>query len=68
MSEDAKTVKQIRAELKNQIYDEMENLPEHLKKLSTKDRLDILIKLMPYALPKSDKINATYGEPLDSEW
>jgi hypothetical protein len=68
MSQDIKTVKQIRSELKNVMHDEVLKLPETLKGLEPKDRLDILIRLMPFALPKSDKVNATYGEPFKAEW
>lgn len=65
MSQDTKTVKTIRSELKSFIHSEIQNLPETLKGLEPKQRLDILIRLMPYALPKNDKISATYGEPFD---
>jgi len=68
MSKDTKTVKQIRSELKNFIHDEIQKLPETLKELEPKERLDFLVRLMPYALPKSDKISATFGEPLNSGW
>lgn len=68
MSQDIKTVKQIRSELKNVMHDEVLKLPETLKGLEPKDRLDILIRLMPFALPKNDKVNATYGEPFKAEW
>lgn len=64
MSEDNKTVKQIKSELKNLIYDEIQNLPETLKELEPKERLDMLLRLMPFALPKNDKISTTYGEPI----
>jgi len=64
--QDIKTVKQIRSELKNFIYDEIQNLPDSLNKLEPKERLEMLVKLMPYALPKNGKISATYGEP--SSW
>ena len=62
---DNKTVKDIRAELKNLIHDEIQNLPETLKAMEPKERLDVLVKLMPFALPKNDSIKATYGEPTD---
>jgi len=68
MGKDIKTVKQIRLELKNFIHDEIQNLPETLKGLEPKERLNFLVRLMPYALPKSDKVNATYGEPFKTEW
>jgi len=62
MSQDIKTVKQIRSELKNCIHDEIQKLPESLNELEPKERLEMLVKLMPYTLPKNDKISATYGE------
>lgn len=65
MNQDNKTVKQIRSELKSFIHDEIQNLPETLKDLEPKERLEFLVKLMPYALPKSSKVNASYGEPFD---
>lgn len=66
MSKDLKTVKQIRSTLKNCIHDEFEKLPELLEKLKPKERLELLVKLLPYALPKNNKVTASYGEP--SSW
>jgi len=63
MSQNIKTVKDLRSELKNFIHDEIKNLPETLEELEPKERLDILVKLMPFALPKNNSISATYGEP-----
>jgi len=63
MSQNIKTVKDLRSELKNFIHDEIKNLTETLEELEPKERLDILVKLMPFALPKNNSISATYGEP-----
>ncbi|MEX1014138.1 MAG: hypothetical protein WDZ80_03180 [Candidatus Paceibacterota bacterium] len=41
----------------------IQNLPETMKELEPKERLEIFVMLMPYALPKSDKISAAFGEP-----
>lgn len=68
MSQDTKTVKQLRSELKSLIHNVVQNLPETLKGLEPKERLNVLVRLMPYALPKNDKISATYGEKADFEW
>jgi len=56
VSKDTKTTKQLRAELKNLIHDEFQKLPETLENMEPKQRLDILIKLLPYAMSKNEKI------------
>ena len=62
MSNDTKTAKQIRSVLKNCIHNEFEKLPELLEELKPKERLELLVKLLPYALPKTNKVTASYGE------
>jgi hypothetical protein len=57
--------KELRTILKNVLYNELENIEELLDSLETKERLDMLIKLMPFALPKVDKIGHTDNEPFD---
>ncbi|MEZ4909893.1 MAG: hypothetical protein R2774_03420 [Saprospiraceae bacterium] len=47
-----KLTKELRSALKNILNQEIELLPEHFNKLETKDRLEILVKLLPYAMPK----------------
>jgi hypothetical protein len=37
----------------------------HLGALNSKDRVELLIKLMPYILPKTTSISHTTNEPLD---
>lgn len=68
MSEDVKTVKELRATLKNLIYDELESLPETLENMEPKDRLELVVKLLPYAMPKNNKASFTYGEPIGFDW
>lgn len=63
MSQDIKTVKNLRSELKNFIHDEIKNLPETLEELKSKDRIELLDKLLPYALQKNETIISSYGEP-----
>ena len=58
--------KELRTILKNVLYNELENIEELLDSLETKERLDMLIKLMPFALPKVDKIGHTDNEPFDA--
>lgn len=44
--------RELRAALKNILHQEIEMLPENFSKLEPKDRLELLAKLLPYALPK----------------
>ena len=53
----------IRDTLKDLIREELEQLPETLKELDPVQRLNILCKLMPYVLPKTESIKHTLGEP-----
>ncbi|MBK8519018.1 MAG: hypothetical protein IPL55_22855 [Saprospiraceae bacterium] len=52
-----KTSKQVKEILSDILSDEIEAMPERLNQLSDKDRLDILIKLLPYLLPKQKEID-----------
>lgn len=56
----------LRKTLKILIQVEIEKLPETLDKLESNERLNILLKLMPYVFPKVQKIHSNEGEPL--EW
>lgn len=53
----------VRETLKTIMKKEIEKLPEQLETLETKERLNILCKLMPFVLPKIDTIHANDGEP-----
>ena len=55
--------KNIREELKELMQKEIEQLPETLKGLEPKDRLNVLCKLMPFVLPKVESVNHESGEP-----
>ena len=46
--------KELRTALKNVISDELEQLPYQLEKLQPKERIELLAKLLPYALPRVD--------------
>ena len=59
-----KLTKELRALLKDLIHAELEQMPYHLDKLDAKERLELLIKLMPYAVPKVETVKATAGEPI----
>ena len=51
--------------LKDILYQELEQIQEHLETLNSKERVELLIKLMPYILPKVTTISHTTNEPLD---
>ena len=47
-----KLTKELRTVLKNILEKELEAMPDNLDKLEPKDRLEVVIKLLPYVLPK----------------
>lgn len=53
----------IRDTLKDLMQKELEQLPETLKDLDPVQRLNVLCKLMPYVLPKTESVKHTLGEP-----
>ena len=57
--------KELRSVLKDVLYEDMEALQERLDTLKTKERVELLIKLMPYVLPKVTSVSHTTTEPLD---
>ena len=57
--------KELRSLLKDIMYDEIGALQERLDALTPKDRVELVIKLMPYALPKVTSVSHTTNEPLD---
>ena len=42
---------------------ELEQLPEHLKTLEPKERIELLCKLIPFVFPKVKNVHLTQGEP-----
>ena len=57
--------KELRSILKDMMYQEIEIIQDHLDQLSPKERVELLIKLMPFVLPKTTSISHTTNEPLD---
>jgi hypothetical protein len=57
--------KELRSVLKDLLYDEIEKLRERFDTLKPKERIELLIKLMPYALPKVNSISHNANEPID---
>lgn len=59
-----KSTMELRAVLKEIIDSELEMLPNRLEQLSDKERLDVVIKLMPFALPRVKAVAFNKGEPI----
>ncbi len=57
--------KELREILKTFIAKELEELPKHMRMLKKKDRIELVIKLLPYVLPKVESVCHSYDEPLD---
>ena len=57
--------KELRSILKDVMHQVIEIIQDHLVQLSPKERVELLIKLMPYVLPKVENISHTTNEPLD---
>jgi hypothetical protein len=53
----------IRDTLKELMQKELEQLPETLKDLEPVQRLNVLCKLMPYVMPKTESVKHNLGEP-----
>lgn len=54
---------EMRKILKGIIAKELQLIPETLEKLEPEKRLEIIIKLLPFALPKIESCNMQTGEP-----
>ena len=63
-----KLTKEIRKILNNIVHKELEKVEENLNTLEPKQRLEVLIKLMPYALPKVESISETDLESKPIQW
>ena len=59
-----KLTKELRSVLKDVLYEEIDRLPERLEELDTKDRLELLVKLMPFVFPKVQSVSQSLDEPL----
>ena len=57
--------REVREALKALISDELEKLPALLESLPAEKKIDVLLKLFPFVLPKVEPVRATAGEPLD---
>ena len=60
--------KEIRAVLKDVISQQLESMPDVLATLEPKEKLEFIIKLMPYVLPKVEAVKMNDGEGLTFDW
>jgi len=60
-----KLTSELRGVLKIIIFQELENLLFYLDQLEPKARLEIIIKLIPFVLPKTHSINPDNDEPFN---
>ena len=60
-----KLTKELRSVLKDLIHKELETLHERLDLLDPKERLEVMVKLLPYVLPKVSPASHTTDEPID---
>ena len=59
-----KLTKELRSVLKDVLYEEIDRLPERLNELETKERLELVIKLMPFVFPKVQSVSPSLDEPI----
>ena len=57
--------KEMRTILKNILFAELENIEELMESLDSKQRIELVIKLLPFILPKVETVSHTYNEPVD---
>ena len=57
--------KELRSILKDILYQELEEIEERLDVLEPKTRIELLIKMMPFALPKMNTVSHNTDEPID---
>jgi hypothetical protein len=58
-----RVTKELRQLLKAIVFDELERLPETLDELPAEKRVEVLTKIIPYALPKVEAARYDLGEP-----
>ena len=52
----------------NVVDDELQILQDNINELQPKERIDLLIKLLPYVMPKVQTVSARDGEPIGGDW
>lgn len=57
-----KTTIELREQLKAMMETELNNLPALLSELDTKERIGIIVKLLPFIFPKVEPVTHATGE------
>ena len=57
-----KITSELREALKGIVANELDTLSDSLAQLPAKERLEVLIKLMPYCMPKIETIGGAYDD------
>ena len=57
--------KELRSVLKDILYQELNDIEKRFEELEPKTRIELLIKMMPFILPKTNAISHTTDEPTD---
>jgi len=57
--------KEMRSVLKDVIYNELDDIQNTLRSLKPKEKLDVVLKLMPYVVPKVKTVSHTINEPFE---
>jgi len=60
--------KEMRMILKGIVARELDLIPTTLEKLDPEKRADLVLKLLPYVLPKVEAVNMHENEPIGSDW
>ena len=56
---------ELRSLLKEMLFNELQSLPDRLDKLPDKDRIDVMLKLIPYICPKVQDVPHDKDEPFN---
>lgn len=56
--------KDLRANLKQLVEKELNQLPETLAALAAEKRIEVILKLLPFVLPKVASVEMDKGEPV----
>jgi len=57
--------KELRSILKDILYQELNDIEKRFEELEPKTRIELLIKMMPFVLPKMNTISHNTDEPID---
>jgi hypothetical protein len=56
---------ELKSVLKDVLDQEIQHLPERLDTLTAKERIDLVIRLLPFVLPKVEQASYKIGEPCE---